>query len=401
MPFSFFKGKGRKIRRAVGLDIGSHSVKMVVLSGAPAALALSDCAVSSTEPASENPLPADVLTQKILDIVERNDLDVSDLRVSVSGRGAIVRHVEMPRMSPEELKSGIRYEAEVLLPFSLDDCIFDCQIRDPEDKDSAKMRVVLAAARKAVVHERLELLKGIGLSPRIVSIDSIALANAFERAVTGPPGAAVAGAPAPDSAGADFHGEHDLQYDDLDLTAHDGGQGIAYGKDRYETASRMTGSGSNETSLAVHVGAARTIVNAMSAAGLEFTRDVEVGGNNATLAIARGLGIEFQEAERRKHDGDAATREFIASMVMILARELRSTCSYVTSKMHAKVGKIFLSGGGALCQGVGETLSSETGVEVLFWNPLKGIPAAAGATPEETSGREAILAVATGLALAD
>lgn len=396
MPFSFFKGKSRRIKRAVGLDIGSHSIKMVVLSGAPGAITLADCAVSSAEPASENPLPDDVLAQKILDIIERNDLDVSDLRISVSGRGAIVRHVEMPRMSPQELKSGIRYEAEILLPFSLDDCIFDCQILEPDDKDSAKMKVVLAAARKAVVQDRLELLKGIGLTPRIISIDSIALANAFEHAVKGPPEAAAAGAPA-----SDFPGERDLQYADDDLAARGEVEGIVPGKDQYGVNAGMTGSGSHETALVVHVGAARTIVNVMSAAGLEFTRDVEVGGNNATLAIARGIGIDFQEAERRKHDGDAATREFVASKVMILSRELRSTCSYVTSKMNTKVGKIFLSGGGALCCGVRETLSAETGIEVLFWNPLRGIPAAAGAAPEETRGREAVLTVATGLALAD
>ena len=392
MPFSFFKGKSRRIKRAVGLDIGSHSIKMVVLSGAPGALTLTDYAVSPTEPASEDPLPADVLTRQISDIVERDDLDISDLRVSVSGRGAIVRHVEMPRMSPEELKSGIRYEAEILLPFSLDDCIFDCQIRGPDDKGSAKMKVVLAAARKAVVQERLDLLKGIGLTPRIISIDSIALANAFERAMTGGPEAAIPAEPASNPPGADSPEGHELLHVDEDRVARDQASGVAAG---------VAGAGSNDAVLVVHLGASRTIVNVMSAAGLEFTRDVEVGGNNATLAIARGLGIEFKEAEHRKRDGDAATREFVASKVMILSRELRSTCSYVTSKMNTKVGKIFLSGGGALCRGVRETLSAETGIDVLFWNPLRGIPVAAGVTPERTSGMEAVLAVATGLALAD
>jgi type IV pilus assembly protein PilM len=307
----------------------------------------------------------------------------------------------MPRMSPQELKTGIRYEAEILLPFSLDDCIFDCQILDPDDKDSAKMTVVLAAARKAVVQDRLELLKGIGLTPRIISIDSIALANAFEHSEMEPPEAAGADAPASVLPGADFPGEHDLQYADDDLAAHDQAGEIAPGRDRYGTVPGVTGAGSHEMALVVHVGAARTIVNVMSAAGLKFTRDVEVGGNNATLAIARGLGIDFQEAEHRKHEGDAATREFVASKVMILSRELRSTCSYVTSKMNTRVGRIFLSGGGALCRGVRETLSEETGIEVLFWNPLRGIPAAEGVAPEETSGKEAILAVATGLALTD
>jgi len=369
MPFSLFRGKSRGVKRAVGLDIGSHSIKMVAVGGTPGAL--TDCAVSPMEVVSENPLPVATLTRAIADTVGRSGLELSNLRISISGKGAIVRHAEMPRMSPQELKSSIRYEAEVLLPFSLDDCIFDCQILDPDNKGSARMRVVLAAARKAVVQERLDLVNGIGLAPRIMSIDSIALANAFECAMAGLPLAG--GMPPPGAPG----------QTQLDMT-----QGVAR-------------SGPDESVLVVHVGAARTILNVMSAAGLGFTRDVEVGGNNATLAIARGLGIEFQEAERRKQGGDAAAREFVASMVMILSRELRSTCSYVSSKMNTNVGKIYLSGGGALCQGVRETLASEMGIEVSFWNPLRGIAPGAEMAPGEPGSKEAVLAVAAGLALTD
>jgi len=88
-------------------------------------------------------------------------------------------------------------------------------------------------------------------------------------------------------------------------------------------------------------------------------------------------------------------------MVMILSRELRSTCSYVSSKMNKHVGTIYLSGGGALCQGVGETLATELGIEVSFWNPLRGISPGAETTPGEPGSMEAVLAVAAGLAVAD
>jgi type IV pilus assembly protein PilM len=233
------------------------------------------------------------------------------------------------------------------------------------------MKVILAAARKAVVRERLDLINGIGLAPRIMSIDSIALANAFEYAMAGLP--LGGGTPPPGASG----------QPQPDMT-----RGAAR-------------SGPDESVLVVHVGAARTILNVMSATGLVFTRDVEVGGNSATLAIARGMGIEFQEAERRKQGGDAAAREFVASMVMILSRELRSTCSYVSSKMNTNVGKIYLSGGGALCQGVRETLASEMGIEVSFWNPLRGIAPGAGVATGEPGSKEALLAVAAGLALTD
>jgi type IV pilus assembly protein PilM len=391
MAFSLFTKKSRGVRHTVGLDIGSHSIKMVAVSGAPGALAVTDCAVSTMEVVSENPVSAATLTRAIADTVGQSGLDLSDLRIAVSGNGAIVRHSEMPRMSPHELKSSIRYEAEMLLPFSLDDCIFDCQILDPDNKDSARMKVVLAAARKAVVQERLNLVKDLGSVPKIISIDSIALANAFESAMAGLPTAGGALRQAP-LGSAPRH-------------AQDNAQGLrqdsAHGQAPPDAAQGTAEQKSDGTVLVVHVGAVRTILNVMSAAGLEFTRDIEVGGNNATLAIARGLGIEFQEAERRKQGGDAAAREFIPSMVMILSRELRSTCSYVSSKMNKNVGTIYLSGGGALCQGVRETLATDLGIEVSLWNPLRGISPGAETTPGEPGSREAVLAVAAGLAVAD
>lgn len=394
MPLLFLTRKSRVIKRAVGLDIGSHSIKMVAVSGVPGALALTDCAVSAMEVVSENPLPIATVTRAIADTVGRSGLDLSDLRVSVSGKGAIVRHSEMPRMSPHDLKSSIRYEAEMLLPFSLDDCIFDCQILDPDNKSSARMKVVLAAARKAVVQERLALVNGIRLVPRIISIDSIALANAFECAMAG-------GTPRPAPRGelpsAPLGSAPRRDQDN----AHGLGRDSAPGQAPPGPAQGAAERGSDEAVLVVHVGACRTILAVMSPAGLEFTRDIEVGGNNATLAIARGLGIEFQEAERRKQAGDAAAREFIPSMVMVLSRELRSTCSYISSKMNKNVGKIYLSGGGALCQGIRETLATELGIEVSFWNPLRGISPGAEATPGEPGSTEAVLAIAAGLALAD
>jgi type IV pilus assembly protein PilM len=337
--------KNRKVRHAIGLDIGFSSVKMVAVSGNTGAWALYDSAIVSLERDSENPVPATAVKKAVSDTVGRSGLDFSDLRVSVSGKGVIVRLTEMPRMTTTDLKSSIKYEAEMLLPFSLDDCVFDCPILDPEAKENAKMKVALAAARKNVVHERLDLLKDIGLVPKVLSIDSLALTNAFESAMP------------------------DIKPD--------------------------------ETVSLVHMGASRTILNVVTAKNLDLTRDIEVGGNNATLAIARGLGIDFRQAERRKEEVDPAVSEFMNPTAMVLARELRSTFGYISSKMSKSVSAIYLSGGCALCHKLKETLSAEFGFTVTLWDPLKGISVEGGPGREGTRGKEALLAVAAGLAVCD
>jgi type IV pilus assembly protein PilM len=337
--------KNRRVRRAVGLDIGFSSVKMVAVSGSPGAWAIHESAIIPIERDSENPVPATVVKKAVSDTIARSGLDLSDLRVSVSGKGVIVRLTEMPRMSPNDLKSSIKYEAEMLLPFSLDDCVFDCPILDPEAGDKAKMRVALAAARKSVVGERLDLLKDIGLVPKLLGVDSIAVANAFEYAMP------------------------DIKPED--------------------------------TVSVVHAGAGRTILNVITAKNLDLTRDIEVGGNNATLAIARGLSIGFREAERRKEASDPEVIEFMTPMAMVLARELRSTFGYISSKMGRNVSAIYLSGGCALSHGLRDILSSEFGIPVSVWDPLRGISVEGGAGRQGIKGKEPLLAVAAGLAVSD
>ncbi len=335
----------RRAGHAVGLDIGFTSIKLVAVSGGPGAWALRDSAVVPLDRDSENPIPVSAVKKAISDAVARPGLDLSNLRVSVSGKGVIVRLTEMPRMSPLDLKSSIKYEAEMLLPFSLDDCVFDCPILDPEAKDRPKMKVALAAARKSVVNERLGLLKEAGLVPRILGIDSIALANAFESAMPDIP--------------------------------------------------------PEQTVSLLHIGSARTILNVITAKDLGLTRDIEVGGNNATLAIARGLGIPFKEAEQRKEAADPAVMEYMSPMAMVLARELRSTFGYVSSKAGKTVQAIYLSGGCALCHALKETLAAEFGFTVALWDPLRGISIEGGPEREGVRGREPLLAVATGLAVGD
>ncbi|MCX6356603.1 MAG: type IV pilus assembly protein PilM [Candidatus Aureabacteria bacterium] len=345
MLFSQFGAKSRKARQSVGLDIGYSSIKMVAVTRSAETVALFDCASTPLPGVSDAPVPLNELKRALTDTVGRSGLDLSDLRVSVSGKGAIVRHTDMPRMSVTELRSSIRYEAETLLPFSLDDCIFDCHILDPDAKERPKMKVVLAAARKTLVQERVDLLKEVGLVPRVVTLDAIALANAFESAC--PP------------------------------------------------------SSPDETVSVVHIGAVRTILNIVSGGVLELTRDIEQGGSNATIAIARGLGIDYAEAERRKEAADQAVREPVSAMNMVLVRELRATFSYISSKMNKAVGKIFLSGGGALSPWVREALASEFGIEILHWDPLKGISSDAAPVSDEARMKKGILAVAAGLALSE
>lgn len=316
---------------------------MVAIEGLPGQQKVLKSVLCPLPRTSEAPVAINDLKRIIADAIGKEHLGLYNLHIAVSGKGAIVRHTDMPRMSMQELQSSIRYEAEKLLPFGLDDCVFDCHILDPDARDKPRMRVLIAAVRKAIVQERVDLLKEIGLTPRLISVDSIVLANAFECAAI----------------------------------------------KRKEDA----------TVSVLHVGAVRSILNIFSGELLEFTRDIEVGGNNATLAIARGRGVEFQEAERLKEAGDEAVREMVSPMIAVMVREIRSTFNYVSSKMNKTISAIYLSGGGALCPGLREALGSEFGTEASFWDPLTRLELPSNQRIGEP--RNGMFAVAAGLAVSE
>ena len=343
MAFSLLSRLSSKARQSVGLDIGSYAVKMVAVSGLPGKFTLADSAISVLERDPQSPVPQPTMSKSIADLLGRSGLNLSDLRLSVSGKGVIVREVEMPRMSPEELRSSIKYEAELLLPFSLDDCIFDCHILDPGSEDRVKMKVLLAAARRSVVQNRLELLTDTGISPKVVSIDAIALVNAF-----------------------------------------------------WATGRECS---PDETISLVNVGAARSTLNIVSGMNLDLTRDIEVGGDRATISIARGMGLDPKEAEKRKRDANPSMKEFVTPMIVALVRELRSTFDYVSSKLNRQVKEIYLSGGSSLLGGLKETLASEFGIEVAHWDPLQGMLLPERGVMHDAGGCEPMLAVAAGLAV--
>ena len=83
-------------------------------------------------------------------------------------------------MPLEDLRKSYIFELDKYFPFDPKSIYTDCSILDPEGKDK-KMLVLLAAVKKEMVDERLKLFKEAGLELNRVTINSIAIANAFNR----------------------------------------------------------------------------------------------------------------------------------------------------------------------------------------------------------------------------
>ncbi|MFA5411582.1 MAG: type IV pilus assembly protein PilM [Candidatus Omnitrophota bacterium] len=338
MKLSFkFPVRHAKDNFSLGLDIGSSAIKAVKL----------ELLKESTELHAFNLEPAANDLEPVLKKILQSH-DGRRVNISVSGLAAIIRYINFPKMKEEELKQALSFEAQKYIPFSLAEVNIDSYILK-EDLPDNKMLVMLAAAKKEVINQRLKLLDGIGVKVNVIDIDSLALVNAFNF---------------------NYAEEESLK---------------------------------NKAVALLNMGAAFSNLNILEAGIPRLSRDIRIAGNTLTQKIADILAVEFKAAEDLKLNPDKERMDKVAtaleSALSFLAVELRTSFDYYESQSASTVSKIFLSGGGSSLAGVKDTLANLLGIEVEFWDPIKKISPVKDADAGKIKQISAQLAVAVGLAL--
>ncbi|RKY38378.1 MAG: hypothetical protein DRP75_04590, partial [Candidatus Omnitrophota bacterium] len=102
--------------------------------------------------------------------------DVKRVNLSLAGEEIIIRYIELPVMSKEDLEKSFQFEADKYLPFKIEEVFFDYQVLS---SDNTKMKVLLCAGKKEFIEERIGLAEQIGLEVCLLDIDSLCLSNAF------------------------------------------------------------------------------------------------------------------------------------------------------------------------------------------------------------------------------
>ena len=98
---------------------------------------------------------------------------------AVGGRDVIIKKIQIERVKEQQARELMRWEAEQHVPFDMESVELDFQILDP-DGEGTEMQVLLVAAKRELIDNKLRLLTDAGLTPGIVDVDAFALHNAFE-----------------------------------------------------------------------------------------------------------------------------------------------------------------------------------------------------------------------------
>lgn len=92
---------------------------------------------------------------------------------------AFLQVIQMPRLSEEDLKSAVIYEAENYIPLAIEQVYLDSQIIQPIHNHLDHLDVLIAALPKKTVDPYISCLKKANLKPLALEIESLAIARAL------------------------------------------------------------------------------------------------------------------------------------------------------------------------------------------------------------------------------
>ena len=308
----------------VGLDIGSHSVKVCQLkrtSSGYAIVTLGSTVLPEGAVDDGTLNEPEVVGKAISDLF--NNLKIKNRKVgfSISGYSVIVKKVNLAVMEDAQLEEHIMAEAEQYIPFDIEDVYLDFQDLKTNTKGAERTDVMLVAAKKEVVDDYIEMLRGINLNPVIVDVDGFALENSYE---------------------------------------------YNYQK--------------NENVALVDIGATKMNINILSQGISVVARDIVVGSRQLTEQIQNVFDIEFEEAEAIKLGflpADDKRREvediFSTTCTQWVLEVKKAIDLYHANHPDQPLKKLILSGGGAKVNGLTDFLAQETDMEVELFNPFKNM----------------------------
>lgn len=344
-------------RSGVGLDLGSYALKAVEVvrsNGGPRVVRM---AMAQTPPgAVAEGVATDpvALAPAIRALLAEAGIRGKRVATALGGEAVIVRELKLPEMPPAELEQAVAFEAERYLPAGVKEVSRDFQVLGKIPEES-QLDILLVAARKELIDQQVAPLEKSGITPTILEVTPFSML----RAVAQPDG------------------------DD---------RAVVY----------------------VDLGAESSDIIIMEGSRLRLARNIALGGNALTRAVAEALSLEFSAAQTLKEQrgqmllaGDrpddptvGAVYEAILPVMGSIVTEIRRSLDFYVARSRGRViTKVVLAGGTAKLRNLAPFLSEELILPVEVGNPFATCPADPSFPPEYLTDVGPMMAVAIGLAL--
>lgn len=349
-------------RRLIGLDIGTNAVRVAEIEAGdpPRITSFGQVALPPGAMRDGEVVDEAAVTEAIQRLWKELSLKKGPVRVGVATPRVLVRTVDLPTMSDDELAGALQFQAQELIPIPLEDAVLDFQVLEalpvPEptaDGTPAQpmSRVLLAAAHKDLIAKLTGAVRAAGLTPAAVDLVPLALVRSVGRRVS------------------------------------DNGGGVE---------------------AIVSIGGGVTVVVVHELGVPRFVRILGSGGRNVTDAVARDLEVSPEQAEAIKRQLDVApediatrARAAMARPISDLVEQIRGSLDYYRTQPDAvRLLRVTVTGGGALTPGLSDQLLDTVGVPVDLARPREHVAVGdIGFPDEQLPELDPFLPVPIGLAL--
>jgi type IV pilus assembly protein PilM len=331
---------GSRTSGVLGLDIGSTNIRIAQMAKSSGGLKVIKLALAPTPPlAMKDGMISDIpaLAEAVKTLIRQNNLsNVKQVVSAVTGQTVVIRAITMPVMSDKDIKASIRYEAERYIPYSIADAQIDgVALRRPLPGDEKNMEVLLMAAPKDLVRNAEEVIRQAGFQVQAIDLEPFALLRLV----------------------------------------------------RYVLPPDVL----KQTLALINIGATSTSINIFKEGVLRNSRTIGIAGNAFTKAIALGMNLNIDDAERLKKEKGMIRIEkdttpvapttmrifhIILPVLTELVTEIQRSFDFYRSRYRGEsVDAIYLSGGTANFKNLDRYLAGELGLHVELFNPfskLKG-----------------------------
>ncbi len=310
----------------IGLDIGSSMIKVAEFKKKGKEYALKEFGFAETPPESiveGNIKDADEIAHVIKSLLKKHKIREKNVAISTGGYSVVIKTINVPTTSEDELQNSIRFEAEQYIPYDIEDVNIDFQILGTSEFSPNQMDVLLVAVRKELVAEYMDMINLTGLNPSIIDVDTFALQNIY----------------------------------------------------KFINKTRE-----GDISMLIDVGASKTSLNILKGFSSIMMRDKSSGTFQISDEIISRINCTPEQAEKIIAGKDktlmkeSEVKEIKSQIARQWSSEIFSVVNtYRTKSDEGQIGRILLCGGGAYIDDFPEYLSSKIDAEVSIFNPFTGI----------------------------
>src|SRR3989441_8021159 len=167
----------------VGLDIGSHEIKVVELGPAGGRFRVLHMGSADTPPGAVK--EGAVVEPQALGVAIRQAVGKPGIKpgravAAVGAQAVIVPELKLPPMPEDELKQAARFEAERYIPYGVREVNMDFDVIGETTEDNQrKIVVLLVAARRDIVDKHVQALESGGVEPFVLDVESFAVIRAL------------------------------------------------------------------------------------------------------------------------------------------------------------------------------------------------------------------------------